>query len=296
VNAPHGILLGYDGSPGSDEALGWAAREARSRGSMLTVCLAWAPGYPAPDAEVAVFARRTGERTLARGLRRAQDLVGSGEIRPLLADGPAASALCELSGDAEMVVVGSRGQGGLAGLLLGSVSSQVAAHAHGRVVVVRGHWQRVSGHVAAPIVAGTEGSAASVAAVEFAFEEAALRGTALLAVCALADAPGVLGGSGQIRRDFEDLITRSEKGHPGVTVRRQIAEGSARSALLAAAFEAQMLVVGARGLGGVRGMMLGSVSHTLLQHAPCPVGVARVTRTGPPPSHRGTLLVGNLEA
>ena len=255
------------------------------------------PGYPAPDAEVAVFARRTGERTLARGLRRAQDLVGSGEIRLLLADEPAASALCELSGDAEMVVVGSRGQGGLAGLLLGSVSSQVAAHAHGRVVVVRGHWQRVSGHVAAPIVAKTEGSAASVAAVEFAFEEAALRGTALLAVCALADAPGILGGAVQIRRDFEDLITRSEKGHPGVTVRlSEIAEGSARSALLAAAFEAQMLVVGARGLGGVRGMMLGSVSHTLLQHAPCPVGVARVTRTGPPPSHRGTLLVGNLEA
>ena len=150
MDALHGILLGYDGSPGSEEALGWAAREARSRGSVLTACLAWAPGYPASATEVAVFARRSGERTLARGLRRAQDLVGSGEIRPLLADGSAASALCELSGDAEMVVVGSRGQGGLAGLLLGSVSSQVAAHAHGRVVVVRGHWQRVAGHVAAP--------------------------------------------------------------------------------------------------------------------------------------------------
>jgi nucleotide-binding universal stress UspA family protein len=282
VHAPHGILLGYDGSPGSDEALSWAAREARSRGSVLTVCLAWAPGYPASAAEVAAFARRIGERTLARGLRRAHDLVGSGEIRPLLADGPAATALCELSGDAEMVVVGSRGQGGLAGLLLGSVSSQVAAHARGRVVVVRGHWQRVSGHVAAPIIVGTEGSAASVAAVEFAFEEAALRGTALMAACALADAPGVLGSAGQIRRDFENLIARSEKGHPEVTVRRQITEGSARSALLAAAFEAQMLVVGARGRGGVRGMLLGSVSHTLLQHAPCPVGMVHGT-SGPSP-------------
>jgi nucleotide-binding universal stress UspA family protein len=183
--------------------------------------------------------------------------------------------------------------------------------AHGRVVVVRGHWQRVAGHIAAPIVVGTEGSAPSVAAVEFAFEEAALRGTSLVAVCALADAPGVLGGSGQIRRDFEDLITRAEKGHPGVTVCRQIAEGSARSALLAAAFEAQMLVVGARGLGGVRGMMLGSVSHTLLQHAPCPVGVARVTLSPGPGGPTGSgrpermhrtcalspryLPVGNLE-
>src|SRR5450631_306070 len=209
MDALHGILLGYDGSPGSEEALGWAAREARSRGSVLTACLAWAPGYPASATEVAVFARRSGERTLARGLRRAQDLMGAGEIRPLLADTPAATALCELSGDAEMVVVGSRGQGGLAGLLLGSVSSQVAAHAHGRVVVVRGNWQRVAGPIAAPIVVGTEGSAPSAAAVEFAFEEATLRGTSLVAVCALADAPGVLGGSGQIRRDFEDLITRS---------------------------------------------------------------------------------------
>lgn len=311
MDALHGILLGYDGSPGSEEALGWAAREARSRGSVLTACLAWAPGYPASATEVAMFARRSGERTLVQGLRHAQDLMGSGEIRPLLADGPAATALCELSGDAEMVVVGSRGQGGLAGLLLGSVSSQVAAHAHGRVVVVRGHWQRVAGHIAAPIVVGTEGSAPSVAAVEFAFEEAALRGTSLVAVCALADAPGVLGGSGQIRRDFEDLITRAEKGHPGVTVCRQIAEGSARSALLAAAFEAQMLVVGARGLGGVRGMMLGSVSHTLLQHAPCPVGVARVTLSPGPGGPTGSgrpermhrtcalspryLPVGNLE-
>jgi nucleotide-binding universal stress UspA family protein len=116
-----------------------------------------------------------------------------------------------------------------------------------------------------------------VAAVKFAFEEAALRGTSLVAVCALADAPGVLGGSGQIGRDFEDLITRSANGHSGVTVRRQIAEGTARSALLAAAFDAQMLVVGARGLGGVRGMLLGSGSHTLLQHAPCPVGVVHGT-------------------
>src|SRR5450759_1525039 len=132
VDALHGILLGYDGSPGSEEALGWAAREARSRGSVLTACLAWAPGYPASATEVAVFARRSGERTLARGLRRAQGLVGSGEIRPLLADGPAASALCELSGDAAMVVVGTRGHGGTAGLSwsagTGSVSPAMSRH------------------------------------------------------------------------------------------------------------------------------------------------------------------------
>jgi nucleotide-binding universal stress UspA family protein len=102
----------------------------------------------------------------------------------------------------------------------------------------------------------------------------------LLAVCALADAPGNLGGAGQIKSDFEKLVAQWETGYPEVTVRRLIANGSARAALLTAAFEAQMLVVGARGLGGVRGMMLGSVSHTLLHHAPCPVGVARTAQPG----------------
>jgi nucleotide-binding universal stress UspA family protein len=56
-------------------------------------------------------------------------------------------------------------------------------------------------------------------------------------------------------------------------VLRQISPGGPRPALLDAAHRAQMLVVGARGLGGVRGMMLGSVSHAVLHHAPCPVAV-----------------------
>jgi nucleotide-binding universal stress UspA family protein len=277
----HGILVGYDGSPGSEEAVGWAVREARSRGSPLTVCHAWALGYPAPPGEAAASeaARGSAERTLARGVRYAHEVGGSVEIRRLLAEGPAAAALCGRSGDAEMVVVGSRGGspglGGLAGLRLGSISLQVAAHARGRVVVVRGQWRVVPGHAHGPIVVGTEGSAASGAAVAFAFEEAALRGTSLLAVCALADAPGTLGGGSRIRRDFEQVIGRWEKEHPEVTVRRQVSDGSARSALLAAAGGAEMLMVGARGLGGIPGMKLGSVSQAVLYHAPCPVGVAR---------------------
>ena len=271
----HGVLTGYDGSPGSEEALTWAAREARARGAVLTVCQAWALGYPAPPTEVAAFelARRSGELTLAQGVRHAQAVMGSLEVRPLLAAGPAAAMLCECSGDAEMVVVGSRGHGGLAGLLLGSVSWQVAAHARGPVVVLRGHWRPAAGYVPGPVVVGVDGSAASATAAEFAADEAALRGAALLAVCALADSAGSLGGVGRLREDFDQAIARSEKGHPGVAVRRQIVDGSARDALLAAARSAQMLVVGGRGRGGVRGMLLGSVSQAVLHHAPCPVSV-----------------------
>lgn len=270
-----GILAGYDGSPSSQEALAWAAAEATSRGSPLTVCQAWAPGYPAPPGEVTAFdlARRSGERTLAQGVQLVHDLMVPVETRPLLAAGPAAAVLCEHSARAEMLVVGSRGQGGFAGLPLGSVSAQVAAHAPGRIVVVRGHWRRVPNHIPPLIVVGTEGSDASEPAVEFAFEEAAYHGTALLAVCALADSPGNLGAARQIKDSFERLIDRYEKAHPEVVVGRHVTQGCARTALLGAAGEAQLLVAGARGRGGIEGMMLGSVSTSLLQHAPCPVGI-----------------------
>jgi nucleotide-binding universal stress UspA family protein len=61
-----GIVAGYDGSPGSERALSWAARDARSRGSALTVCHAWAPGFPTlpGDAAVVDLARQSGERVL----------------------------------------------------------------------------------------------------------------------------------------------------------------------------------------------------------------------------------------
>jgi nucleotide-binding universal stress UspA family protein len=274
----YGILAGYDGSPCSEEALSWAAREARTRRVPLTVCHAWAPAHPLPPSSAAaldVF-RRSGEEILARGLRHARGIVESSQdIWPVLADGSAAAALCEHSAAAEMVVVGSRGRGRLPGLLLGSVSSQVAAHAPGRVVVVRGHWRPAAGYHPGPVVAGADGSAASAAAVAFAFEEAALRQAPLLAVCALADTPATLGGARRMEEDFEQQIARCEKDYPEVPVLRQVAVGPPRAALLAAGAEAQMIVVGGRGRGGVQGMLLGSVSQALLHHAPCPVGVVR---------------------
>src|ERR1039457_144035 len=256
----HGVLAGYDWSPRSEQALTWAAREARAREAVLTVCQAWAPGYPAPAAEVAAFdlARRSGEETVARGVRYARALMGSSEVRPLLVAGPAAHVLCERSADAEMLVVSARGHGGLAGLLLGSVSSQVAAHARGRVVVVRGHWRAAAACGPGPVVVGgdgsgvspgavgvgVDGSAASQAAVPFAAEEAALRGAALLAVCALADSPGNRGGAHVLQEDFEKIMVSCEKEHPDVVVRRQVADGSARAELLRATCDAQMLIVG----------------------------------------------------
>ena len=147
----HGILVGYDGSSGSQRALKWAAREARQRRVPLTVCHAWTRGHAGPPAVPGQHdpARRSAERILASGLR----LTWSQQVRPLLAEGPAARTLCKNSSDADMVVVGSRGLGGFPGMLLGSVSLQVAAHAAGPVVVVRGHWRPAGAYLPGPVVA-----------------------------------------------------------------------------------------------------------------------------------------------
>ena len=270
----YGIVAGYDGSPGSGEALRWAAREAKARGTTLTVCLAWMPDHMTlpTESDLCDLARQHGQEILARGLPYAESVLGPGRVRAELAGGSAAYVLCERSRTADMVVVGGRGHSELPGLLLGSVSWQVAGHAAGRVVVVRGEW-RPANQSPGPVVAGADGSPAAQAAIAFAFEEAALRDVPLVAVCALSDTAGRLGEGHQVQEDFERLLASEAKEHPEVTVVPRVLAGTPRAALLAASADAQMLVVGARGRGGLDGMSLGSVAQVVLHHAPCPVGV-----------------------
>ena len=276
TSAIHGILVGYDGSPDSERALRWAAREARWRDTVLTVCHACARGdieAPSSGGRASDHKQPTGDQDLAEALRFARKIMQPGQVRPLLAVGPAACALCEHSVNADMVVVGQRGRDGLPGSLLGSVGQQVCAHACGRVVVVRGHWQPAAEYAPGPVVAGADGSDASRAAIVFALEEAALRDVPLLAVCALADTPGSLGGASRMQEAFDQDMAQWAKGHPELTILRQITPGQPRTALLDAAADAQLLIVGGRGRGGLPGMLLGSVSQAMLHHAPCPVGV-----------------------
>lgn len=271
-----GIVVGFDGSSDAEQAVAWAAIEAQLRRCPLTVCLAQEGPDPAPPAEPAEPGEpelRSSQEVLARGLRVACDLIGSEAVRPLYAAGSPAAILCRCAESAEMIVLGSRGRDGLPRMPLGSVSLKVAAHARGRIVVVRGHWRPVPGQHPWPIVVGCDGSPGSRAAVKFAFEEAALRDSCVVAVCALADTPGLLGGAGQIRTEFEHVMSAQPREHPEVVVNRQVREGAARTALLEAARDAQLLVLGARGRGGLPGMPLGSASVTLLSHAACPVAI-----------------------
>jgi nucleotide-binding universal stress UspA family protein len=199
-----------------------------------------------------------------------------------VAGGPGAT-LVEESRRADLVVVGSRGVGGFAGLLLGSVSGQVAQHAHCPVLVVRPAEQPVP--VDGPVLVGVDGSESAALAVGLAADEAARRGTELVLVHVVtpqrgAVAPGAAAeatAAGQT--ESAELLARAVAGirsdHPVLTVvERPIQAGSSEQALIAESAAAALVVVGSRGRGGFAGLLLGSVSRAVVQHAHCPVLVA----------------------
>jgi nucleotide-binding universal stress UspA family protein len=128
----HTIVVGFDGSKGATAALGWAVHEAEMRGEKLCIIQAWTAGEFGTDAEIEAYT----QSKLDTSVREALNGTTSVEYETLAVRGSAAKVLVEHSADADMLVVGSRGRGGFAGLLLGSVSQQVSAHAGVPAVVI----------------------------------------------------------------------------------------------------------------------------------------------------------------
>lgn len=139
------IVVGVDGSPGGDAALTWALQEAKLRNADVVAVSAWV--YPTAATLSALATASIDPRefelgakeVLAESVERVLGETGSHvAVRQLVGEGPAAQVLLDAAGaGADMIVVGSRGRGGFAGLLLGSVSQQVAHHATVPVVIVR---------------------------------------------------------------------------------------------------------------------------------------------------------------
>lgn len=127
----HTIVVGYDGSEGAEHALDWAIGEAKMRGDKLCIVKAWTPGEFGIDTEMEDYAEQQLQQEMADRMKDAGVPWEAITLR-----GPAAKVLLEHSADADMLVVGSRGHGGFTGLLLGSVSQQVASHAGATVVVI----------------------------------------------------------------------------------------------------------------------------------------------------------------
>ena len=181
------IVVGYDGSVAATAALRWALDEGRRRAApvRLVYVLEWPVHIdpiaqrPAgwPDSQFHRDAEAVVEAAVAGAARSDPDVV----LRSVVLEGPAAATLCELSTQAQMIVLGHRGHGGFSGLLLGSVSLAVAAHAQCPVVVVRGASSPDEGRDL-PVAVGVDDSVTARLALGFAFEEAASRGVGLVAV------------------------------------------------------------------------------------------------------------------
>jgi nucleotide-binding universal stress UspA family protein len=284
------IVAGVDGSDSALEAARWAADEAaRKRVPLRLVSVVHVPiastfvGDIGPSPGLMDDLRAESQRMLdeARSALVAQQ--PNLNVATAVLIGPPIPALVEESSAARLMVLGSRGLGGFRGMLVGSTAVALASRGRCPVAVIRGS-RRGSG----PVVVGVDGSTTSDAAVELAFEEASLRRAELVAVHTwlehAADAAQVAAVESAISGDAvstrgmtaltERLANWAEK-YPDVTVFRRVTSGRPIVNLLAAAADAQLLLVGSRGRGTFAGVLLGSTSQALVYHAPCPLIVAR---------------------
>jgi nucleotide-binding universal stress UspA family protein len=141
---PFVIVVGFDGSKQSRDALEWAIEESRHRAAELRVVTVWSKKhlswYPAmlETAAGEIVAEESPEQQAsALSAEAAQAAAGVNVVPQAIENDSAASAILEVAQGADLVVVGSRGHGGFAGLHIGSVSTQIASHAPCPVLVVR---------------------------------------------------------------------------------------------------------------------------------------------------------------
>jgi nucleotide-binding universal stress UspA family protein len=272
------VLVGVDGSRGSLHALGLAAAEASLRRLPLRIVHVARVDVRAGRALVA--------DARARAVRRYPDLAIDVDVVRGYRPGP---VLVDESAHAALTVLGCRGLSELSGTLTGSVSSHVACHGYGPVMVVRGDRYEPSGRY---VVVGVDGSAGCDAAVGFAFEEAALRGVPLRATLVwvhppLADLGDVAPPGYRLadaQRDaaveLDTALAGWRQKYPDVPVRPVLVHSRhAARKLLAATCGADLIVVGSGGHGEIRGLLGGSIGHTLVHHAECPVAVVHEERT-----------------
>ncbi|MGW3472131.1 universal stress protein [Saccharopolyspora sp. NPDC000995] len=264
------VLAGVDGSAESATAALWAADEAVLRGVSLRLVTVVASG---DSSQAWGFVRSTGElcRREHRKIDLAEDVV----------HGFPPDALVRESIDVQLLVVGSRGRGAVAETLLGSVSRAVAERASCPVVVVP---QRRTSFALGPVVLGVADPPFGSAAVSFAFAEAALRDTSLLAVHVWRPITGRKFWTGtsmamwstvdEARSDLAVNLAEWATKYPDVQVGTEVRYGNPTEGLSLAASSAQLLVLGHRST--VLGF--GSVAGGVLHHADCPVGIVGETQ------------------
>jgi nucleotide-binding universal stress UspA family protein len=278
------VVVGVDRSTGSDAALRWAIDLASSWHEPLTIVNGAGDPVRVIEAlgpEVRQLLEAAARQATDEALDVVRRVAPELEVEVAMPLQDPREALLEHSARASMLVVGTRGHGPLRTLLLGSVSSAVIVHASCPVAVVRpvGAGDRHE----APVVVGTDGGAASTAALDFAFDWAADRGASLRVVHSWSAFNAFVEPDSYSRRQVlveeheralsESLAGYAEK-YPDVSVSRDLLDGDPAEMLVDLSADASLIVVGSRGRTGFKALF-SSVSRDVVERAHCTVVVVR---------------------
>ncbi len=294
------IVVGIDGSPGSQLALEWAAAEAHRYGGEIDAVLVYGSGLAwidvGSDAESLVVARSAeqAKQTLHDAIA-ASDLPSEADVRinPIVVLGEAWRALCDVAHAADLLVLGTRGRGGFAGLVLGSVSQRCAERSPCPVVVVPGAHPAARGATAGRrVVVGVDGSPHARRALEWAVDEsepgdeidAVLvfdRGLSWILDEPVVEASVVAFATREALAAIHKEVAETAVRADGAAITPQAVSGPPWRALVETADDADLLVVGRRGRGGFAGLPLGSVSRRCAERSACPVVVVPTPDTEP---------------
>ncbi|MGY0021892.1 universal stress protein [Streptomyces sp. YJ-C3] len=290
---PLPVVAAVDGSDDSKRALEWALAEAARRGADLRIVHVrqYAP-YLQPAVLVAGPEEPADDSVVGDVRTALEGREGLPPLEFISRDGLPAAVLPEISAEAQLLVLGSRGRGGFASLLLGSNGVAAARDAACPVVVVPPPGREVHGDTPVPpgprVVVGLQTDDPDETTLRFAFEHAARTGARLqivaaypwpvLAWSAFGDfTPTTVDQEAAERETLNlanDAVAAQRKSHPEVDVELYVAPGDAAGHLVENSREADLVVVGRHRRRLTRpAPMLGSVTHAVLLHAASPVAV-----------------------
>lgn len=274
-------IVGLDGSSDASAALRWAVHIARSRRERVAPICAW--HLPLT---ISVLAGRRAVDVDRMGLRSEAEFVANEAIlalrddgdvvdEPIVVEGHPGPVLLDCAGRDRVVVVGRRGVSALQHRILGSVSQHLATHSSGPVVVVPDTWTSTECN---KIVVGFDGSEHARAALRWALAIApeAADVTALIGVDVIPWLKPELVEErypDEVRAAQKRMLAAADQADPTRRAERRIVLHGPHQALGDAARDADLIVVGPRGVGAVARVFLGSITTWLLHSAPCPVAV-----------------------